>query len=65
MACSSCSRRRTETTNRTSSTATYSYEVTLPAGDKTTYLQPLEAKRAVRRAGGGSIRRVTNKEASA
>lgn len=40
--------------------ATYAYEYTPDDGsDPITYMSPLEAKRAVRRAGGGTIRRVT------
>lgn len=40
---------------------TYAYEFTPPDGSTAlTYMSPLEAKRAVRRAGGGVIRRVVS-----
>lgn len=39
----------------------YTYQVTLPSGeDGGSYLTPLEAKREVRRAGGGTIVRVAD-----
>lgn len=39
---------------------TYAYQYTSSDGKEvTTFMSPLEAKRAVRRAGGGTIRRVT------
>lgn len=40
-------------------TAPSQYRVTLPDGTERTYLSPVEAKVAVRKAGGGTIRRVT------
>lgn len=40
------------------------YQVTLPGeSEPKEYLTPLEAKRAIRRAGGGTIRRVQSKTA--
>jgi len=35
------------------------FQVTLPDGTERTYLSPVEAKVAVRKAGGGTVRRVT------
>lgn len=35
------------------------YRVTLPDGTETVYASPVEARVAVRKAGGGTIRRVT------
>ncbi|UYP17728.1 hypothetical protein OED52_13710 [Rhodococcus sp. Z13] len=36
----------------------YKYEVTYPNGDTDVFLTPLEAKREVRKAGGGTIKRI-------
>jgi hypothetical protein len=56
MACA-CNKGRLR--NAAPSGATYVYQYTSADGSETTtFLSPLEAKRAVRRAGGGTIRRV-------
>lgn len=45
--------------------SSFKYEFTPPGGgDVETYLTPLEAKSAVRRAGGGNVRRLTIPAAS-
>lgn len=58
MACS-CGKNRLR--NAAPSGQTYAYEYTPDDGTAAvTYMSPLEAKRAVRRAGGGTIRRVVS-----
>lgn len=53
-----CSKNRRSTALPSGST--YKYEFTPPdGGDTVEYLTPLEAKSAVRRFGGGNVRRVT------
>ena len=60
MACG-CGRRAGSTLAGGGGTAkSYTYKVTLPSGEEATYLTPLEAKREVRRAGGGTIVRVAD-----
>lgn len=47
--------------SKAGTTATsYKYQVTLPSGETAEYLTPLEAKREIRRAGGGTIRRIAD-----
>lgn len=57
-----CGRRAGSTLTASGGTArSYTYKVTLPSGeDGGTYLTPLEAKREIRRAGGGTIVRVAD-----
>ena len=56
-----CGRRAGSTLAGSSTATSYTYKVTLPSGeDGGTYLTPLEAKREVRRAGGGTIVRIAD-----
>ncbi|AUM17372.1 hypothetical protein KI427_16635 [Rhodococcus ruber] len=55
-----CGRRAGSTLAGSSTATSYTYKVTLPSGEEATYLTPLEAKREVRRAGGGTIVRVAD-----
>jgi hypothetical protein len=54
MACA-CSKGRRA---RSAAGTTYQYEFTPPEGDTVTYINPIEAKRELRKHGGGEIRRV-------
>lgn len=58
MACG-CGRRAGSTlTASGGGVKSYKYEVTYPNGDTDVFLTPLEAKREVRKAGGGTIKRI-------
>lgn len=55
-----CGRRAGSTLAGGGAAKSYTYKVTLPSGEEAIYLTPLEAKREVRRAGGGTIVRVAD-----
>lgn len=59
MGCNCGSRAGSKNTGSGSATS-YSYVVTSPTGETKTFLTPLEAKKELRRFGGGTINRKAN-----